>query len=88
MIEKLLAYPPQERLSAKDALNHKWFRNQQATQEPVLLPAASVYPIQGFENMPKTYELDGKSFSELLSVLVDEEERRLDEEATLRDEWD
>lgn len=90
MIEKFLAYPPQQRLSAKNALYHQWFRAQYPGTVPmaVLLPATSEYQVNDLQDIPTTRELNGHSFSELLKELIQEEERRFEEDAVLRNEWD
>jgi hypothetical protein len=91
MIEKFLAYPPQQRLSAKNALDHQWFKAQHAdTGVPmaVLLPATSEYQVNDLQDILTTRELNGHNFSELLKELIQEEERRFEENAVLRNEWD
>jgi hypothetical protein len=90
MIEKFLAYPPQQRLSTKNALEHRWFIQHPGTDVPtaVLLPATSEYQVNDLQDIPTIRELEGHGFSELLKELIQGEERRFEEDAILRNEWD
>lgn len=90
MIERLLAYPPQRRLSTKDALEHVWFKGRENDVDdmlPILLPAIQ-YPIEITNEVSTTRDLEGYSLEELLKGLVMEEYQHFEEQATPRDEWD
>ncbi|KAJ7639538.1 kinase-like domain-containing protein [Roridomyces roridus] len=60
LIEKLLVYPPHERLHAMDALNHGWFEGG------VVL--SREYPIEGDERV--LFELDGRELQDIMRRIL------------------
>lgn len=82
MIEGFLAYPPVQRLKATKALGNEWFN----TGVSILLPKD--YNL--VDGLPKSVvrELDGHDCTSILRVLVESEREEVEQNATLRDEWD
>jgi hypothetical protein len=82
IIEGFLTYPPNHRLRAEKALESEWF----STGACILLPTD--YPTVGNRPNSAVRELDGHDFTNVIHVLVEKERKRIEEIATLRDEWD
>ncbi|KAJ7239751.1 kinase-like domain-containing protein [Mycena haematopus] len=62
LMEDLLVYPPTQRISARDALNHAWFSGQ------ILLPRG--YSDEGTRDERIVFELDSHDLSDLLGRLL------------------
>jgi len=82
LVEGFLTYLPSSRIEAKAALVHPWFTSNDA----VLLPHD--YPLAERHTFNVTSSVAGYTWSDILNPLVDEEEKRLEESMTPRDEWD
>lgn len=82
MIEGFLTYPPGQRLKAEKALENEWF----TTGASILLPTD--YPSSGSLPKSSVRKLDGHTFTDIIHELVESERKKIEEIATLRDEWD
>ncbi|KAG8797778.1 hypothetical protein FRC16_008535 [Serendipita sp. 398] len=82
LVEGFLTYPPEQRLSALTALSSPWF----TADGPLLLP--NDYPAEDEITKNCIHDIDGASFTDILGPLVLEEERKFEETARMRDEWD
>jgi hypothetical protein len=84
MIEGFLKYPPNSRLTAKDALTDPWFVDE--SEGPLILPLG--YPTdKEARTLHHVHEVEGKSLEDILAALVQAQEKSI-EELELRDEWD
>jgi hypothetical protein len=84
MIEGFLNYPPNLRLTAKDALTDPWFADE--GEGSLILPSG--YPTDKEGSTPRhVHEVGGKSLEDILAALVQAQEKSV-EEMEPRDEWD
>ncbi len=82
LVQGLLTYLPSSRIEAQAALMHPWFTSNGA----IFLP--SNYPLAEHHTFNVASSIEGYTWIDILTPLVDEEEKRLEENMTLRDEWD
>jgi serine/threonine protein kinase len=82
LVEGLLTYLPSSRIEAKAALMHPWF-----TSNSVLFIPRN-YPLAEDHTFNVASSVAGYTWIDILTPLVDEEDKNLEESMTLRDEWD
>jgi len=81
LVEGFLTYLPSSRTEAKAALMHPWFTSGGA----IFLPCN--YPVAEHHTFDVTSSIAGYTWTDILTSLVDEEEKCLEESMILRDEW-